>query len=336
MPTVPIIPAHEHEHIQRVGKSLSSLPEAVGERWTQAVDLVRGANIHKAFQEFSELSREKNLKSEQRTHIRLQAVRCLDEGPLDRVKEELAHIEPYDAYQALILDYRRGWLLRHQVGDVEKSLAYFEDVLDAARRLQTNVWKIAALLQQGASLVGGDRYEEALEVFTRVFNLSRRNGYVEYIPKSLLHKGYVRVQMGDIEQGERDIQRAYELACRNELVDEQALALYRLAQVYHYDLKFYGLALEYYEQAREVFTRIAVCPSIHTSLQQDVIACEYDLSTLDIAKILGPVSVSRLRQEYLTNLVNGFVGIPGIKNQTELADRVGLTRQAIHRTISTL
>lgn len=335
MPTVPIIPVHEREHIHRVRQRLSSQPNTVRDRWGQAVELLQEAFIHEAFREFNDLSRVRSLRPELRADIQLQAVRCIDDAPVERVKKELAHIEPYDAYQALILDYRRGWLLRRQVEDVQKSLRYFEQAADSAGRLNTSVWKVAALLQKGACLVAVDKYEEALEVFGKVFNLSRRNGHIEFIPKALLHKGYVKVRMGEVKEGERDIQKAFELACRNELVDEQALALYRLAQVYHYDLEFYGLALEYYEQAREIFSRIPVCPSIYNSLQEDVDACGRDLANLDIAKILGPVSIDKLRQDYLTSLVNSFVGIPSIKNRSELAERVGLTRQTIHRTIST-
>ena len=59
-----------------------------------------------------------------------------------------------------------------------------------------------------------------------------------------------------------------------------------------------------------------------------------ELAELDIAKILGPVPINRLRQEYLTSLVNGFVGIPGIDNRSQLGQRIGLTRQAIHRNIN--
>ena len=48
----------------------------------------------------------------------------------------------------------------------------------------------------------------------------------------------------------------------------------------------------------------------------------------------GPVPINRLRQEYLTSLVNGFVGTPGIDNRSQLGERIGLTRQAIHRNIN--
>ena len=47
-----------------------------------------------------------------------------------------------------------------------------------------------------------------------------------------------------------------------------------------------------------------------------------------------PVPITKLRQEYLTSLVNGFVGIPGIDNRSQLGERIGLTRQAIHRNIN--
>ena len=74
--------------------------------------------------------------------------------------------------------------------------------------------------------------------------------------------------------------------------------------------------------------------SIKKSLEAEIRTCQEDLGALDIAKILGPVPINKLRQEYLTSLVNGFVGIPGIDNRSQLGERIGLTRQAIHRNIN--
>ena len=109
--------------------------------------------------------------------------------------------------------------------------------------------------------------------------------------------------------------------------------LYALAEVYHREFEFYGLALEYYEQARVAFAKVPVWNSSERNSTGHA-ACQTELDELDIAKILGPVPISKLRQEYLTSLVNGFVGIPGIDNRSQLGERIGLTRQAIHRNIN--
>lgn len=83
-----------------------------------------------------------------------------------------------------------------------------------------------------------------------------------------------------------------------------------------------------------IFERVPVWASTREALERDANECQTELEQLDIAKILGPVPITKLRQEYLTSLVNGFVGIPGIDNRSQLGERIGLTRQAIHRNIN--
>ena len=77
-----------------------------------------------------------------------------------------------------------------------------------------------------------------------------------------------------------------------------------------------------------------VWPSVLERVDEDAALAHRQLAELDIAKILGPIPINKLRQEYLTSLVNGFVGIPGIDNRSQLGERIGLTRQAIHRNIN--
>ena len=328
-----MIPAHELEHIERVAESLEAQPEAVQQRWARALDHVEQARVYDAFLEFNELLKNA-LDPLLRTHVQLQAIRCLRDAPVERVKTELALIEPHDAYQTVVLDYRLGWLMRHRLMSLPAALQYFDRVREEARRLGSRPWEIAALLQKATTLMGQGLSEQGIEVCMRVYNLSRRNGLVEYIPKALMYKGYALVKLGKPEEGEEQLQKALELATRNDLVAEQGLALHQLAQVYHYDLKFYGLALEYYEQARSVFESTPVWPSLRERVDEDSVSAQRELADLDLAKILGPIPINRLRQEYLTSLVNGFVGIPGIDNRSQLGKRIGLTRQAIHRNIN--
>ncbi len=77
-----------------------------------------------------------------------------------------------------------------------------------------------------------------------------------------------------------------------------------------------------------------VWPSLVERVAEDAAAAQRELRELDLAKILGPIPIHQLRQDYLTSLVNGFVGIPGIDNRSQLGERIGLTRQAIHRNIN--
>lgn len=334
MPSAPMIPAHEQEHIDRTAQSLSTLSESAQRRWERSLKHVRAARVYDAFLELNEVLKVEGVTPVVRTHVQLQAVRCLRDAPVERIKTELSLIEPQDAYQTVVLDYRLGWLMRHRLASLAAAIQYFERVQEEARRINTRPWEIAALLQKGAAFIAQGEHEASIEVFTRVYNLSRRNGLIEYIPKSLLSKGYAKIQLGRLHKGEEHMQKAYELACRNELRPEQGLALHRLGQVYHYDLKFFGLAIEYYEQARAVFDEVPIWPSVIEHIERDQEACHRELRQLDIAKILGPIPMTRLRQEYLTSLVNGFVGIPGIDNRTQLGERIGLTRQAIHRNIT--
>lgn len=328
-----MIPAHEREHADRVTDALSSQPSAVQERWTRALDHVENARVYDAYLEFNELLKMR-LGPTLQTHVQLQAVRCLRDAPVERSKTELALIDPQDAYQTVVLDYRLGWLMRHRLMSVAAALQYFDRVREEARRLGSRTWEIAALLEKATALMAQGSYEQGIEVCMRVYNLSRRNGLVEYIPKALTLKGFALVKVGKHHQGEEALQKAHELATRNELVAEQGLALHQLAQIYHYDFKFYGLALEYYQQARATLDQVPVWPSLLERVDEDAAAAQRELAELDIAKILGPIPINRLRQEYLTSLVNGFVGIPGIDNRSQLGERIGLTRQAIHRNIN--
>ncbi len=333
MPSAPMIPAHELEHIERVAAALEAQPDAIRQRWDRALDHFREARVYDAFLEFNELLKSP-LDATVRTHVQLQAVRCLRDAPVERVKTEMALIDPQDAYQTVVLDYRLGWLMRHRLMSLAAAVQYFDRVCEEARRLGSRAWEIAALLQKATTLMAQGSYEQGIETCTRVYNLSRRNGLVEYIPKSLMYKGYALIKLERHSAGEEALQKAFELATRNELTAEQGLALHQLAQVYHYDFKFYGLALEYYQQTRDVLAQVPVWPSLLERVEEDAAAAQRELAELDLAKILGPIPINRLRQEYLTSLVNGFVGIPGIDNRSQLGERIGLTRQAIHRNIN--
>ena len=328
-----MIPAHELEHIERVTDALEGQPDVTRQRWDRALDHLRAARVYDAYLEFNELLKAP-LGPVLQTHVQLQAVRCLRDAPVERAKTELALIDPQDAYQTVVLDYRLGWLMRHRLMSVTAALQYFDRVREEARRLGSRAWEIAALLEKATALMAQGSYEQGIEVCMRVYNLSRRNGFVEYIPKALMLKGFAQVKLGKHHAGEESLQKAHELATRNGLVAEQALALHQLAQVYHYDFKFYGLALEYYQHARATFQTVPAWPSLLERVDEDAALAHRELAELDIAKILGPIPINRLRQEYLTSLVNGFVGIPGIDNRSQLGERIGLTRQAIHRNIN--
>jgi len=330
-----MVPAHEREHIEQATEYLAErLSEEHMARWRSALEALEEARVYDAFLTFNELMKEPALDPVGRTHIQLQAVRCLRDAPIERVKTELAFIEPQDAYQTVILDYRLGWLMRYRLNAAAAADQYYERVREEARRIGTRAWEIAALLQKAEAAAEDRQTEDAVELYNRVYNLSRRNGFVEFIPKALKGRGVALVRAGQRSEGEEDLHKAYELACRNKLTAEQGVILQALANVYHQEFHFYGLALEYYEQARLIFSSTPVWNSLREELDRDAHACQAELDRLDIAKILGPVPITRLRQDYLTSLVNGFVGIPGIDNRSQLGERIGLTRQAIHRNIN--
>ncbi len=333
MPSAPMFPAHELEHVERVTDALEAQSDAARQRWDRALDHLAQARVYDAYLEFNELLKAP-LGSELQTHVQLQAVRCLRDAPVERTKTELALVDPQDAYQTMVLDYRLGWLMRHRLMSVTAALQYFERVREEARRLGSRPWEIAALLEKATAMMAQGSYEQGIEVCMRVYNLSRRNGLVEYIPLSLMYKGFALVKLGKHHAGEESLQKAHDLATRNDLVAEQGMALHQLAQVYHYDFKFFGLAIEYYQQARATLETVPVWPSMLERVDEDLALAQRELAELDIAKILGPIPINRLRQEYLTSLVNGFVGIPGIDNRSQLGERIGLTRQAIHRNIN--
>ncbi len=104
-----MIPAHEREHVERVAEALQGQPVAVQERWARALDHLEHARVYDAYLEFNELLKLR-LGPSLQTHVQLQAVRCLRDAPVERSKTELALIDPQDAYQTVVLDYRLGWL----------------------------------------------------------------------------------------------------------------------------------------------------------------------------------------------------------------------------------
>ncbi|MCH7639907.1 MAG: hypothetical protein IH855_10680, partial [Bacteroidetes bacterium] len=77
MPSVPMIPAHEREHIERATEYLASFPEQLRTRWERAFEHFEEARVYDAFLEFNELLKSPDLDTTAKTHVQLQAVRCL-------------------------------------------------------------------------------------------------------------------------------------------------------------------------------------------------------------------------------------------------------------------
>lgn len=334
MPSVPIIPVHEREHIDRTTDRLGREDESLAARWTRAVELFENAELYDSFLELRGLATGADCPPEVLVDVRLQLIRCIRDAPVDRIERERARLDPEEPYQRVVWLYRSGWYHLYRTEQREEADLHFRRAKNLAREVDTRPWECAAQLHLGHAAVERADYEEAIEHFTRVYNLSRRNGLVEFISKATMGKARARMMEGRLEEAEELFESSFELAQRNDLVPEQGLALMRMARYYHRERHYYGLAAEYYEQAESLLDRVPVWPSLESELEESRRECREERDELDIAKLLGPQPIDQLRREYLAGLVNGFVGIPGIENRSQLGERVDLTRQAIHRNIT--
>jgi tetratricopeptide (TPR) repeat protein len=334
MPYVPINPVHEREHIERTSEQLRAVDPHLADRWDRAIELFGEAELYDSFLELRGLASDGDCPDELAVDVRLQMIRCIRDAPLDRLEREQAKVEPETPFQRVINLYRTGWIELHRREDAEEADSPLRRAKNLAREVDSRPWECAAQLQLGHASIGRADFEEAMEHFTRVYNLSRRNGLVEFISKATMGKARARVSAGRFDEAEELFQKAFELADRNELVPEKGLALMRLARFYHRKRHYYGLAVEYYDQADALWRDVPLWPSLASRLESLREECRENRDELDIAKLLGPQPIDQLRKEYLSGLVSGFVGIPGIENRTQLGERVDLTRQAIHRNIT--
>lgn len=334
MPSVPIIPVHEREHIERTAERFRRADEHLAARWERVVDLFGEAELYDSFLELRGLCTDGDCPPEAATDARLQLIRCIRDAPVERLEREREKVDPETTYQRVVWLYRSGWYHLCRTGQIEEADMHFRRAKNLAREVDTRPWECAAQLHLGHVAVERGDFEEAFEHFTRVYNLSRRNGLVEFISKATMGKARARVNEGRFDEAEKLFEKSFELAQRNDLVPEQGLALMRMARYFHRKRHFYGLAAEYYEQAETLLDSVALWPSLRARLDDLQAECAEERDSLDIAKLLGPQPIDQLRQEYLAGLVNGFVGIPGIENRSQLGERVDLTRQAIHRNIT--
>jgi tetratricopeptide (TPR) repeat protein len=334
MSCVPIIPTHEADHIDRTAEALRAVGPRLAEQWNQAIAFFREGKLYEAFLEQKALASEGDLPDVQQTDVQLQLIRCIRYAPTRRIEEEHRTVVPRDDYQATVWWYRYGWYCLHRSEKYDEAVHYLKKAKARAREIDSRPWECAAQLQLGWTDVQRGLYDEAREHFTRVYNLSRRNGLVEYISKTSMGKGRAYIDQGEYDTGQEHLAKAFELAQRNNLAPEEGIALLHLAKYYHYDRGFYGLAAEYYHQVQERLEGVTLWPNLENEIDWHQKACEEKRNNLDIAKLIGPLPIDQLRQKYLSGLVNGFVGIPGIENRSQLGERVDLTRQAIHRNIN--
>lgn len=329
-----MIPTHEVDHITKTEKALETVSQELALQWQQAVEAFQEAELYEAFLQMQTLLVNYDLSPALEMDIQLQLIRCLRYGPTRRIEEEHESMSPQNDYQSTVWWYRYGWYCLHRLEKAEEASHYLRKAKNQAREIDNRPWECAAQLQLGHAETALGRTDEAVEHFTRVYNLSRRNGLIEYISKATMGKGMAYIEAGEGNKGRELLEKAFDLAERNELVAEEGLALLRLAKFYHKTCGFYGLAAEYYKQAQRRFDQVVLWPSKSKEVENLRETCVERRNNLDIAKLLGPLPIDKLRKKYLSGLVNGFVGIPGIDNRSQLGERVDLTRQAIHRNIN--
>jgi len=233
----------------------------------------------------------------------------------------------------MIHAFRQGQKAYHSDREFERAQACFMEASSYASDLKLRAWTCASELYVSRTCVLLGQFEEAASRLNRLFYVARRNGLPVYIPIIWMEEGILKILQGESEEGEFQLRKAYNLASRHQWREIQAIILFRQGQVYHHELKFYGLAMEYFRQVLRWAERTPLWPALIKQVREEVQHCKQAIDELDIARILGPVPLQRLRQDYLSGLLHHFVGIPGIENQEQLGERIGLTRQAIYRNV---
>ncbi|MCS7081883.1 MAG: tetratricopeptide repeat protein [Bacteroidota bacterium] len=232
---------------------------------------------------------------------------------------------------------RAIWLVRYGSallrlhGDSAGAREQFERAYLLFRELHEYDWMVRVMTNIGNTYRAEHNFEQAQEAYSRAYNLAKRHGLRRRFVFIFNNKGVCFQDENRFDEAEDYLKRAYTLA--RELGDRlmEATTLANLADLYE-AMGYFGLALEYYRAALQLYRELGAIRDYERKYAAYE-RCKDKLERLDIAKVLGFMDLQELRQRYVTGLVDGFIGIPGIRNQSDIGRRIGLTRQAIHKNV---
>ncbi|GEM_PF-1910002 len=333
-PVQQLLPPHERRHIAFMLERAEQLGvNHAKEQLEHVQQAYEGGDVLDVFNRLSTMVQSRSTPGLLRTDTQLQLLRLMMGGKSDVLHQEMAWIRPQDDYHRVVFAFREGQQALYGEHNFEHAQACFLEALTYADMLGDKAWLCASEIEIGRTCVALGQYEQAGSRFERSFYLARRNSLSEIIPIIMMEQGIVALFRGHTEDAEFQLRKAYSLAQRHGWAEIQAIILFRQGQVYHHELQFYGLAMEYYRQAQAMMNEVPVWPLLRKDVAREIKHCQKAIENLDLARILGPVPIQHLRQSYLEGLLHHFVGIPGIENQEQLGERIGLTRQAIYRNV---
>ncbi len=333
-PVQQLLPPHERRHMAFLIERAEQLEATGAKKQLMGVQKAyEDGDVLDVFNRLSSLVQSRSTPSLLRTDAQLQLLRLMMGGKSDVLHQEMEWVRLLDDQHRVVYAFREGQQALYGEHQFEHAQACFLEALTYADMLGDKAWLCASEMEIGRTCVALGQYEQAGSRFERSFYLARRNSLTEIIPLIMMEQGIVELFRGHTEEAEFQLRKAYSLAQRHGWAEIQAIILFRQGQVYHHELNFYGLAMEYYRQAQVLMERVPVWPLLRKQLTAEVKQCQKAIESLDLARILGPVPIQHLRQSYLEGLLHHFVGIPGIENQEQLGERIGLTRQAIYRNV---
>lgn len=266
-----------------------------------------------------------------RTRIQLEMANAYLRLKDPKVFELLDRISIQTDLEHAIWLVRYGSALLRLHGDSTGAREQFEKAYLLFRELHEYDWMVRVMTNIGNTYRAEQDFERAQEAYSRAYNLAKRHGLRRRFLFIFNNKGVCFQDEHRFDEAEEYLKRAYKLA--QELQDRlmEATTLANLADLYE-TMGYFGLALEYYRAALRLYRELGAI----RDFEQKYAAyrrCRDKLDRLEIAKVLGLMDVQELRQRYVTGLVDGFIGVPGIRNQSDIGRRIGLTRQAIHKNV---
>lgn len=129
--------------------------------------------------------------------------KVLESRPMEGLDLLLPLYEKYDGWWNL--SFMIGLAFR-QLGETDKAISYFEEVL----RLEPG--QIDSLNELGLCYAAKLNLERAIELFTEAIKIEPTNHEI------VCNRGMARLQLGDVEGARQDVERAYRINPKDEIV----------------------------------------------------------------------------------------------------------------------